>query len=359
MNFKTYSFLLVLLFLFIQVKAQKIPSKEWVRQQAMYIIKQPSTQLYNKEVLQKISSIQLFKANFDKSTDQVSYLAMCVPGNTARLSKEHGRPVYFLMRLDYTAGNWQVSWYDQWYEVTEVADKTGDGLSEIVGISSRCEMDKCYFGYYLLSLAEGTASTLFELNGYDFEAAAKNFAPGDTIRYVPAVKFEDLNEDGINEIIVDSEVALMGEEKTIATHYTSNTAILTSELYYFMDEPMRYPQKVKDFFDRFEFLVRREDTRMMMAMFAPDYLKEQHQNMMGGNTAQFLNEFFCGNEVGNNGFKCFKLSDIESMKRLYIEKQGSDYQARYRIISKGQVIEAFFTIVPVDENKFGLWGAAG
>lgn len=122
------------------------------------------------------------------------------------------------------------------------------------------------------------------------------------------------------------------------------------------------PKELKSFLADFEKAVVSHNTEKLMELMDPDYVKNQHDEMLRGNTSQFINEFFCGNLADGSGFKCLKLLEIEGAKMHELVKEDGYYYVYYTISSAKIKVTCSWTITVKEidgERIFGFFGASG
>jgi len=116
------------------------------------------------------------------------------------------------------------------------------------------------------------------------------------------------------------------------------------------------------FLKNYEKDVLKHNTEKVLLLMDKEYLSEQHDNNLRGNTKQFLDEFFCGNLTNKEGFVCIKFINVTQMERLKIIEKENSFIVKYRIVSKQNEIETEWDVsMQTIEGKiiFGLIGAVG
>jgi len=122
------------------------------------------------------------------------------------------------------------------------------------------------------------------------------------------------------------------------------------------------PIDLDDFLIKFEESVINQDKIGLISLMDPEYKLVQLDGFYNGNTEQFLNEFFCGNELNGDGFKCILFNEITKVERVKILKGEAQYTIVYKIISKDDEIKADWTITVIAEDEniiYGIYGAVG
>lgn len=112
----------------------------------------------------------------------------------------------------------------------------------------------------------------------------------------------------------------------------------------------------------FEKAVINHDSKMLLKLMDDDYVVEQHDGLLNGNTTQFLNEFFCGNLISGNGFKCLTFEEIKDIKRIKLVKHDQEYSVEYEVFSDQFSIKASWMVTIRELNGeliYGLYGAVG
>ncbi len=121
-------------------------------------------------------------------------------------------------------------------------------------------------------------------------------------------------------------------------------------------------KKLESFLKNYEKDVLKHNTEKVLLLMDKEYLSEQHDNNLRGNTKQFLDEFFCGNLTNKEGFVCIKFINVTQMERLKIIEKENSFIVKYRIVSKQNEIETEWDVsMQTIEGKiiFGLIGAVG
>ncbi len=127
-------------------------------------------------------------------------------------------------------------------------------------------------------------------------------------------------------------------------------------------EKYKLPKDLVVFLNSFEQSVTSHNVGKLMLIMGKNYKKEQHDDMLEGRTAQFINEFFGGTDVNTGGFKNPKFKDITSIHFTSIQKSESSYTVYYLISTKKFQIYCRWNIsVKKRENGmiYGLVGAVG
>lgn len=117
-----------------------------------------------------------------------------------------------------------------------------------------------------------------------------------------------------------------------------------------------------DFLNNFKTAVEAHNTNGLLKLMDDEYNKEQHKKFMGGNTTQFMNEFFSGKRTTDGQYVTpdFLLIETLSFESISIGIQG--YELNYTIKYKGEVLNNDCRIVIAKDNEritFGLVGASG
>jgi hypothetical protein len=120
--------------------------------------------------------------------------------------------------------------------------------------------------------------------------------------------------------------------------------------------------EVMAFLNSFELQVRHHDPDNILEFMDMGYIEEQLDGMLKGDVEQFLNEFFCGNNIKTDEFKCVKYKTIKRLKRQTVVRSGDGYQVGYIIIAKGLKVSTEWFINKAkdgDDFVYGLVGAMG
>src|SRR6478735_5059835 len=72
-------------------------------------------------------------------------------------------------------------------------------------------------------------------------------------------------------------------------------------------------ETIDAFVSSFEKATLSHDANQIMLFMENGYVKEQHDQFLEGRTEQFLNEFYCGNNVSSNTFECAKYQKIDAV----------------------------------------------
>lgn len=124
----------------------------------------------------------------------------------------------------------------------------------------------------------------------------------------------------------------------------------------------KIPPDVKTFLRTFENAVRANDIPKIMQLMDSEYVAEQHDGMLQGNTQQFIREFFCGNIMDGTGFECVNLLDVNSLRLLRLDENAGYYDVSYEINAKHIRIHTQWVIRIREQNgspTLGLVGAMG
>ena len=127
--------------------------------------------------------------------------------------------------------------------------------------------------------------------------------------------------------------------------------------------PSNIQSKIAVFLDEFEAAVESHNTERIMACMDPDYVKEQHDEFLGGRTDQFINEFFGGYKKNTKSFKTVPYRDIKKLKLLDLVHDGDNfYTAKYLVKAKGVKVLCEWSVkIRFNGGKtaFGMVGAVG
>ncbi|NOQ73791.1 MAG: hypothetical protein GQ574_17420 [Crocinitomix sp.] len=120
---------------------------------------------------------------------------------------------------------------------------------------------------------------------------------------------------------------------------------------------------LNEFLKGFENQVKLHESLGIMEFMDTEYLDLQLKDMLEGNVDQFLNEFFCGDNVKTNEFECPGYQSIKKLKRQMVVGSGSnEFEVRYIIIGKGFKVEAEWLVTSKKvgtQTIYGLLGAMG
>lgn len=119
---------------------------------------------------------------------------------------------------------------------------------------------------------------------------------------------------------------------------------------------------IEQFVSDFEKATLSRDANQIMLFMENGYVKEQHDQFLEGRTDQFLNEFFCGNNVSSNAFECAKYQKIDAVENVSVVKKENWYDYTFKIKVGAQWILVKQTIVerPSKYSKeYGLVGTSG
>ena len=129
------------------------------------------------------------------------------------------------------------------------------------------------------------------------------------------------------------------------------------------DAKTKIETELYDFLKIFELNVKQHNSDRVMQCMNIDFLDIQLKGMLNGNVEQFLNEFFCGDNIKTGAFECAKFQTIKKLKRQMIIHSGSDeFEVVYTIIGKGFKIKTDWVVSSKKEGQktiFGLVGAMG
>ncbi|NOZ34414.1 MAG: hypothetical protein GXO80_03840 [Chlorobi bacterium] len=127
-------------------------------------------------------------------------------------------------------------------------------------------------------------------------------------------------------------------------------------------EKYKLPKDLVVFLNSFEQSVASHNVDKLMLLMDKNYKKEQHDDMLEGKTAQFINEFFGGTDVNGSGYKNPKFKNITSIHFTSIQEIENGYTVYYFITTKEYRIDCRWDI-SVNKTKngtiYGLIGAVG
>ena len=127
-------------------------------------------------------------------------------------------------------------------------------------------------------------------------------------------------------------------------------------------EGSKIPKGLKEFLIRFEKASVEHNKKLVLELMDPNYIEEQHNEMLGGRTDQFLNELFCGNQTNGKGFKCPGFENITKLKLIGVKNNTESYTVYY-IITTGEFEIKRDWEVTKQVSKFGIiygiYGACG
>ncbi|TNE55080.1 MAG: hypothetical protein EP338_05040 [Bacteroidetes bacterium] len=110
--------------------------------------------------------------------------------------------------------------------------------------------------------------------------------------------------------------------------------------------------------------VRKHDQQKVMNVMDRAYVAEQHDDLLQGNTSQFLNEFFSGPML--NAPESFVVPAFNQIKKIVLidSRRLSDtgsYEVNFKIILRDKrVLNRSWILHQVQsENKYALVGAVG
>jgi hypothetical protein len=117
---------------------------------------------------------------------------------------------------------------------------------------------------------------------------------------------------------------------------------------------------LKDFLKSFETQVKINDASGVMEFMDTEYLDVQLKGMLDGNLEQFLNEFFCGENMETKESQCANFRDIKKLKRHSLTISGPDeFEVAYYIIGKGFKLDTEWFISAKKEGEFTTYGLIG
>lgn len=121
--------------------------------------------------------------------------------------------------------------------------------------------------------------------------------------------------------------------------------------------------KIDRFLESFESAVESHDSDQIMSHMDPDYVKEQHDNFLGGRTDQFINEFFGGYKKNTKEFKTVPYREIKKLKLLNLVHDGDNfYTVSYLVKAKGLKVTCEWSVkirFNGGNTAFGMVGAVG
>jgi uncharacterized FlgJ-related protein len=119
---------------------------------------------------------------------------------------------------------------------------------------------------------------------------------------------------------------------------------------------------IEQFASNFEKATLIHDANQIMLFMENGYVKEQHDQFLEGRTEQFLNEFYCGNNVSSNAFECAKYQKIYAVENVSVVKKENwyDYTFKVKVGTQWILVKQTITEKPSGySNKYGLVGASG
>ena len=91
----------------------------------------------------------------------------------------------------------------------------------------------------------------------------------------------------------------------------------------------------------------------------PSYINEQHDTLLQGNTTQFVNELFCGQDKDEQ-FKCLNYNDIQDIKLINYTKKEGGYTVHFQATTKETTITTSLYLKVTDQNQvIGFVGGVG
>jgi hypothetical protein len=120
--------------------------------------------------------------------------------------------------------------------------------------------------------------------------------------------------------------------------------------------------EIMDFLTSFEKAAEDHNRDVLMDHFDKTYKDEQHDAFLGGNTEQFLNEFFCGTLKGGDAFVCPGYMCISGLKLKKAVKKGDGYTLTYLIqTTSGTIKTSWFLQIDYRGKapRYGMVGAMG
>ena len=123
-----------------------------------------------------------------------------------------------------------------------------------------------------------------------------------------------------------------------------------------------HPKELLNHLASFEKAVLAHDLNKVLQHMDQDYVDEQCNSFLKGNTAQFINEFFCGELTDGTGFRCLDFKDIQLIERTLMAKKENYWEVSYHVKTRKAAIIANWTISIKQQNSrmvYGLVGAMG
>lgn len=108
------------------------------------------------------------------------------------------------------------------------------------------------------------------------------------------------------------------------------------------------------FLRKVEVAVKTHDADKLMSYIEPEYKRIQHDEFLGGNTTQFLNEFFCSN-IPFTSIKDAVLVDYKLVKG-----SKNEYTVTFSITGTTQTENcSFFMVKNLNTGVFSIYSAVG
>ncbi len=97
-------------------------------------------------------------------------------------------------------------------------------------------------------------------------------------------------------------------------------------------------KNIKTMCENFEATILKRDYKASLDFFEPEYKKAQHDDMLGGNTQQFLAEFLAGYEKGKEIMTVPKLAEIDQIlfKKIKIDNKNFDAEVQVIVVLKNK-----------------------
>lgn len=186
--------------------SQSTPSPEQIEKaiEQIKILDLEENNLFSQSELYSQKEMKFALGNFTSLNEEECLVV--VPMQVGRAYSEW----LILMRKN-SMGYWIYNdWFNLGGESIDLKDINDDGLKEIIIKSSN--MNQGYFegGFQLISLKGGESNLMYENHTFDNSSGAfiSQGKVGDTISITTRVKFKDLNNDGVLELIEDKAIGI-------------------------------------------------------------------------------------------------------------------------------------------------------
>lgn len=109
----------------------------------------------------------------------------------------------------------------------------------------------------------------------------------------------------------------------------------------------------------FERAVAAKDRKQVLALLDPDYREKEFEDYYRGDTAAFLDDFFCGRTLDSTQTLCVPFGSVTGLERTGLSEGEDGFAAEYLIRASPQPIRATLKALPKRKVTFGLLGARG
>ena len=198
----------------------------------------PQNKLHQTELWQNLKNeVKLFKTKLDNSSNQY-YFALCQSAITPPGFNAKSASIILKLRCISPQTGWEIDWYLPGYQIRKesIQDIDGDGIQEL-------ELKNAYIGqgihgenFMIYSFIDSEPKIIYQYQALDRLQAVEVFKPelnvGDTIIKSYKVSYEDVDQDGLREIVEQATFKLFEAYENEEAHNKLKMKILDKKNIY-------------------------------------------------------------------------------------------------------------------------------